>query len=44
MLTKRKPKYFEKYCLRFDFFYINPKWIALRSNPGQRVEKPVSGA
>jgi len=44
MLTKRKPKYLEKYCLSFDFSKINPKWIALISNPGQRIEKPVSGA
>jgi len=44
MLTERKPKYLEKYCLSFDFSNIKPKWIALRSHPGHHVEKPVSGA
>jgi len=44
MLTEKKLKYFEKYCLSFDFCNINPKWVALRSIPGHRVEQPVNDA
>jgi hypothetical protein len=43
MLTERNPKYLEKYCFNVSFSNINRTWIAMISNTGHRVEKPVSG-